>query len=173
MLTFLFIIRPKPNILRRGEARIELPVMNPRFCLAQENGSPPTLSGGACTRGEATGVSRFPGIEYKILPPEFRLIRQRRWSPASHNCRGFLYQSIIQQCFNHEQSIVHPPGHVALEDGVSHVPAPYRQSLAFAFLQVAPTHHRPAGAAVENPPAGFNLVVDVDKAGGTPQPPGR
>ena len=68
---------------------------------------------------------------------------------------------VVLEGLHHEQSEVHTAGEVALEDGVAHVPAPYRQALALAFLEVAPAHDRPAGVAGEHPPAGLHLVVEI------------
>ena len=45
--------------------------------------------------------------------------------------------------------------------------APDRHALAFALLEVASAHDRPPGVALEDPPAGLHLVVDLHGAKGS------
>ena len=73
-------------------------------------------------------------------------------------------QLVVLQGLYHEPGKVHPAREVALQDGVAHVPAPHRQALALALLEVAPTHDRPPGVAGEYPPARLHLVVEVREA---------
>ena len=53
-------------------------------------------------------------------------------------------ERVVRERLDHEQGEVHPARHVALQDRIPHVPAPHRQALALALLQVAPrtTVHR-------------------------------
>ena len=53
-------------------------------------------------------------------------MRERGGCAASDNCWGLVDQLVVLKSFYHEQGIVHAAREVALEDGVAHVPAPYR-----------------------------------------------
>jgi hypothetical protein len=50
---------------------------------------------------------------------------------------------------------------LTLEDRIAHVSAPDGQALALTFLEVAAAHDGPACVAVENAPAGLDLIVGV------------
>src|SRR5438067_736573 len=56
---------------------------------------------------------------------------------------------------------------VAREDRVAHVPAPHRQALALALLEVASAYDGPPCVAGEHAPARLHLVVEVGEAGET------
>src|SRR5205823_6794514 len=45
------------------------------------------------------------------------------------------------------------------------MPTPHGQALALALLKVTPTHDSPPGVAGEDAAAGFDLVVQIGKAG--------
>ena len=55
---------------------------------------------------------------------------------AADKRRGFVDEFVVHEGFDHEQSEVHTAGDVALEDGIAHVLAPNRQSLALPLLEV-------------------------------------
>ncbi len=85
---------------------------------------------------------------------------ERRGCATSDNCRGFVDQLVVLKSLYHEEGIVHPAPHVALQDGITHVLTPHGKALAFA-LKIAPTHDRPPGVAGKHPPTRFHLVVDI------------
>ena len=91
---------------------------------------------------------------------------------SSSNRRGLVNEIVILQGFHHEYGKVHAAHDVALEDGVAHVLAPHRQTLALAFFEVAPARDRPSRIAGKHPPARFHLVVD-DPGGMTVSTPSQ
>src|SRR5256885_13870789 len=95
-------------------------------------------------------TSRRPGISR---------MRKRRGCPAPDDRRCLVYQLVVLEGRYHEQGEVHSARDVALEDGVTYVPAPHRKALAFAFFEVASAHDGPPRIAGEHAPAGFDLVV--------------
>ena len=96
-----------------------------------------------------------------------------RGCAASDNCRGFVDQLVIHKGLHHEQGEVHAARPIALENGITHMPAPHGQTLALALFEVAPTHDRPPGVAGKNPPARFHLVVDIRKGNEPHEPAGQ
>ena len=103
---------------------------------------------------EPSGTSRLTGIIG---------VRKRRRCPAADDRRCLMYQLVVLQGRHHEQGEVHPPGDVARQDGVAHVPAPHRKALALAFFELAAAHDGPPRIAGEHASAGFNLVIEVDR----------
>ena len=61
----------------------------------------------------------------------------------------------------HKQGEIHATCEVALEDGIAHMPAPYRQTLALPLFEITPSHYCPQRFAGKYPPAGLNLVVNI------------
>src|SRR3954452_5745251 len=84
---------------------------------------------------------------------------------AADDRGGLVNEIVVFEGLHHEKGEVHAARDVALEDGVAHVPAPHRQALAVAFLEVAATHDGPAGVAGEDALGRLHLVVDVDDPG--------
>ncbi len=83
---------------------------------------------------------------------------------AADDRRRFVNERVVAERLDHEEGEVDPASQVAGEDRVADVAAPHRQALARALLQVAATHHRPAGRAGKNSPAGFDMVVELGEA---------
>src|SRR6185295_19101691 len=77
---------------------------------------------------------------------------------------GLVDEFVILEGRHHEERKVHAACDVALEDGVAHVPAPHRQALALALLEVAPAHDGPSRVACKHPPARLDLIIEVDDA---------
>ena len=61
-------------------------------------------------------TSRRPGIS---------CMRKRRGCPAAHDRRCLVYQLVVLEGRYHEQGEVHAARDVALENGVTYVPAPH------------------------------------------------
>ena len=59
------------------------------------------------------------------------------------------------------------------EDRVADVSTPHRQALALALLQVAAANDGPACVAGEHPPGRLDLIVEIDQASKTCEPPPR
>src|SRR5881296_428242 len=91
-------------------------------------------------------------------------MRERRGRLTADNRRGLVDELVVLECGHHEEGKVHATRHVALENGIAHVPAPHWQALALALLEVAPAHDRPPRVAGKHPPAGLHLVVEVGEA---------
>jgi hypothetical protein len=82
---------------------------------------------------------------------------------------GAIGQSVAR-AVSHEQGDVHAAGDVALEDEVTHVPAPRRQALTLTLFEAAPAHDGPPGVTGEHQPARFHLVVELHHANESPEP---
>ena len=54
------------------------------------------------------------------------MVRERRGRLAADNRRDLMDELVILEGFYHEQRKVHAARDVALENGVTHVPAPHR-----------------------------------------------
>src|SRR5689334_9254857 len=98
-------------------------------------------------------------------------MRKRRGGAAADDRGRLMYQVVVLQGRHHEQGEVHPPGDVALKDGVTYMSAPHRKALALAFFELAATHNGPPCIAGEHAAAGFDLVVEVDRPGELAEPP--
>src|SRR5206468_7642570 len=88
-------------------------------------------------------------------------IRERRGRLTADDRRGLVNELVVLDGRHHEEGKVHATGHVALENGIAHVPAPDWQALALALLEVAPAHDGPPRFACKHAPARLNLVVEV------------
>ena len=97
-------------------------------------------------------------------------VRKCRGCSAADNCRCLVDQRVILEGLDHEQGKVHAAGDIAFEDGVANVPTPDGQALTLAFFQVAPAHDGPPRVAGKDPPACFDLIVKVRKAGEPSEP---
>ena len=75
---------------------------------------------------------------------------ERRRCAAPHDGWCSMDQLVVLQRGHHEQREVHPPGQVALEQGISDVVAPHRQALARAFFEVASANDGPPRVAGED-----------------------
>ena len=84
---------------------------------------------------------------------------KRRGCPATDDRWCLVYQLVVLEGCHHEQGEVHAARDVALEDGVTHMPAPHRKALALALFEVAAAHDGPPRIAGEHAPAGFDLIV--------------
>jgi hypothetical protein len=51
---------------------------------------------------------------------------------------GLVDEFVVLKGLHREQREVHAAREVALEDGIAHMPAPHRQPLALALLEIAP-----------------------------------
>ena len=91
-------------------------------------------------------------------------VRERRRRPAADDRRGLVDELVVLEGRHHEEREVDAARLVALENRIAHVPAPHRQALALALLEIAPAHDRPARVAREHTPAGLHLVVEVGEA---------
>ena len=89
---------------------------------------------------------------------------KRRGGLAADNGRGLMDELVILESFHHERGKVYSSGHVAFKNGITDVPAPYRQTLALTFFEVASAHDRPLFIAGKHPTACFYLVVNVYSA---------
>src|SRR6266699_509453 len=74
-------------------------------------------------------------------------MRERRGRLTADNRRGLVNELVVLEGRHHEEGKVHATRHVALENGIAHVPAPHWQALALALLEVAPAHDRPPRVA--------------------------
>jgi hypothetical protein len=70
-------------------------------------------------------------------------------------------QLVVFEGLYHEQGEVYAACDIALEDGVTHVPAPHREALALAFFESTSAHDGPPRITGKHPPARLHLVVDV------------
>src|SRR5580765_1470049 len=91
-------------------------------------------------------------------------MREPRGRLTADNRRGLVDELVVLEGRHHEEGKVHATRHVALENGIAHVPAPHWQALALALLEVAPAHDRPSRVACKHASAGLNLVVEVHNA---------
>src|SRR5712671_585661 len=97
-------------------------------------------------------------------------MRERRGRLTADNRRGLVDELVVLEGRDHEEGKVHATRHVALENGIAHVPAPHWQALALALLEVAPAHDRPPRVACKHPSGRFNLVVEVHNASEAREP---
>lgn len=100
-------------------------------------------------------------------------MRACRGGFAAYDGWSFVDELTVFQGFDHEQGEIDPAGEVALQDGIAHVPAPYRQALASTFLEVAASNDSPTRLAGEDTPAGFDLILDVHNPKKSPKPAGK
>src|SRR6266545_2985802 len=107
---------------------------------------------------------RWPGCPIGCYSARVRECRGRL---APDDRRGLVDELVILEGLHHEQGKVHAARDVALENGVTHVPAPHGQALALALLEVAAAHDGPPRVAGEHPPARLHLVVEVGEASQT------
>src|SRR3954453_20159832 len=70
-------------------------------------------------------------------------VRERRGRLATDDRRCFVDELVVLEGLDHEQRKVHAAGEVALEDGIADVPAPHRQALTLALLEVTAAHDGP------------------------------
>src|SRR3954454_11934732 len=91
-------------------------------------------------------------------------MRERRGRLTADNRRGLVDELSVLEGRHHEEGKVHATRHVALKNGIAHVPAPHWQALALALLEIAPAHNRPPRVACKHPSARLNLVVEVHNA---------
>ena len=96
---------------------------------------------------------------------------QCRGSLAAHDRRGLVDKFVILESSYHKQGKVYTAREVALQNGITYVPAPYRQALAISFLEVAPADDGPFCIAGKYPPACFHLVVEIREANQPREPP--
>src|SRR5438477_5305528 len=89
---------------------------------------------------------------------------ERRRRLTADNRRGLVDELVVLEGRHHEEGKVHATCHVALENGIAHMPAPHWQALALALLEVATAHDRPPRVACKHPSGRFNLVVEVHNA---------
>src|SRR5438046_2318550 len=89
---------------------------------------------------------------------------QSRGCAASDYSRSLVNERVIRERRDHKQSEVDPASAIALEDGVTDVPTPYRQTFALALFEVTATHDCPACVAGEDAAACLDLVTEVRKA---------
>jgi hypothetical protein len=87
--------------------------------------------------------------------------------------RGFVNERVVGKRFYHEQGVVYAAREVAGENGIAYVLTPYGQPLALTLFQVAAPHDRPAGAAIKHPPAGLDLIVEVNEGNDPRKPAGN
>ncbi len=74
-------------------------------------------------------------------------VGKSRGGLAAHDRRGLMDESVVGEGVDHELGEIDTSGDVALQDGVTDVPAPYRKTLTFSFFQVAGAYERPVGVA--------------------------
>src|SRR3989440_3924621 len=97
-------------------------------------------------------------------------MRKRGRRLAADNRRGLVNERVVLDGRHHEEGKVHATRHVALENGIAHVPAPHWQALPLALLEVAPALDRPPRVACKHPSGRFNLVVEVHNASEAREP---
>src|SRR6267143_1177334 len=97
-------------------------------------------------------------------------MRERRRRLTADNRRGLVDELVVLEGRHHEEGKVHATRHVALENGIAHMPAPHWQALALALLEVATAHDRPPRVACKHPSARLNLVVEVHNASEAREP---
>lgn len=84
-----------------------------------------------------------------------------------------MNEFVVLKGRNHEAGEVHAARDVAREDGVADMPAPYGQTLALPFFEIAPAHDCPAGLACKHPSACLHLVVEFPDSKQQCEPSGR
>src|SRR5581483_11019844 len=94
-------------------------------------------------------------------------VRERRRRLAAHDRGGLVNQFVVVESFHHEEGEVDAARDVALENGITHVPAPHGQALTLALLEVATAYDRPLRVAREDQPRRLHLVVEIGEASET------
>lgn len=85
---------------------------------------------------------------------------ERRRCSAADGRWCLVYQLVVLQRRHREQSKVHTACDVALEDGITYMPAPDgRPWLAPSLSSLPRTTVHPPRIAGEHPPTGFHLVI--------------
>src|SRR3982074_3626471 len=94
----------------------------------------------------------------------------RRGRLTPNNRRGLVDELVVLEGRHHEEGKVHATRHVALENGIAHVPAPHWQALALPLLGLAPAPAAPPRGPCKPPWGPFNLVVEVHNASEAREP---
>src|SRR6185295_15061634 len=94
-------------------------------------------------------------------------VRERRGGLAADDRGGLVNQLVVVESLHHEEGEVDAARHVALKNGITHVPAPHGQALTLALLKVAAAYDRPPRVAREDPPGRLHLVVEIGEASET------
>ncbi len=102
-----------------------------------------------------------------------RSVCKRRGCPASDDCRSFMDQLIVLKRLHHEQGIIHPAGHIAGENGITHMPAPHGKPWLSPSSRSLPRTTVQSVSLANTLPAGFQLVIDIHQTGQPPQPAGQ
>src|SRR5690242_16898564 len=124
-------------------------------------------------RRRPTGTTeRVPRSDVRLgprraAPPEGASsggVRERRGRLAAHDRGGLVNQLVVVKSIHHEEGEVDAVRDVALENGITHVPAPHGQALTLALLEVATAYDGPPRVAGEDPPGCLHLVVEIGEA---------
>ena len=91
-------------------------------------------------------------------------VRERRGGLAADDRGGLVNEFVVVESLHHEKGEVDAARDVALENGITHVPAPHGQALTLALLKVAAAYDGPPRVAGEDPPGRLHLVIEIGEA---------